>query len=81
MHKHTSILALAMVLLMGCSGTVPTLGVTDGKLTPCPDSPNCVNSQQATTDEEHYIDPIAFSGTAQQAQVNLLHVLKKHMVL
>lgn len=76
MHKHTSILALTMVLLMGCSGTVPTLGVTDGKLTPCPDSPNCVNSQQATTDEEHYIDPITFSGTAQQAQVNLLHVLK-----
>ncbi|MCT8987882.1 DUF1499 domain-containing protein [Shewanella phaeophyticola] len=76
MYKHTSILALVMVLLMGCSGTVPTLGVTAGKLTPCPDSPNCVNSQQATTDEEHYIEPIAFSGSTQQAQVGLLHVLK-----
>ncbi|QDE32720.1 DUF1499 domain-containing protein [Shewanella polaris] len=75
MYKQISILTLSMMLLMGCSGTVPTLGVNNDKLTPCPESPNCVNSQQAA-DEEHFIAPIDFTGTQQQAQVRLLHILK-----
>jgi uncharacterized protein (DUF1499 family) len=32
------------------------LGVTDGMLTPCPDSPNCVSSQ--ATDAGHRMEPI-----------------------
>ena len=43
---------------------------------PCPESPNCVNSQQSVADEEHAIQPIEFVGTRQQAQAKLLHVLK-----
>ncbi|MEO0946900.1 MAG: DUF1499 domain-containing protein [Cyanobacteria bacterium J06641_5] len=31
------------------------LGVTDGKLAPCPDSPNCVSSQAAADDSMHSI--------------------------
>jgi uncharacterized protein (DUF1499 family) len=75
MYKQISIITLSMMLLMGCSGTVPTLGLNDGQLIPCPDSPNCVNSQQAA-DEEHFIAPIDFIGTQQQAKVRLLHILK-----
>lgn len=33
----------------------PSLGITDGRLTPCPDKPNCVSSFE---DEDHYISPI-----------------------
>lgn len=76
MYKPFSIIICSAIFLAGCTGTVPTLGVSNGKLTPCPESPNCVNSQQSTTDEEHYIEPIEFSGTSQQAQIGLLHVLK-----
>ena len=41
------------------------LGVSDGRLTPCPASPNCACSQ--ATDPGHAIAPIAFSGTAAAA--------------
>ena len=34
------------------------LGVRDGRLAPCKRSPNCVSSQAAPSDEEHYIAPI-----------------------
>jgi uncharacterized protein (DUF1499 family) len=76
MYKQISIITLSMTLLMGCSGTVPTLGINDGQLMPCPESPNCVSSQQSAADEEHAIQPIEFVGTRQQAQAKLLHVLK-----
>ncbi|WP_350431874.1 DUF1499 domain-containing protein [Shewanella sp. H8] len=76
MYKQISIIICSAIFLAGCTGTVPTLGVSNDKLTPCPESPNCVNSQQSAADEEHYIEPIEFVGTRQQAQVRLLHILK-----
>jgi uncharacterized protein (DUF1499 family) len=73
MKKHVSILLLSSVLLAGCSGTSPTLGISDGQLKPCPESPNCVSSQ--ATDKQHTIAPIVFNGTVKQAQTQLLTVI------
>jgi uncharacterized protein (DUF1499 family) len=42
------------------------LGVKDGRLARCRRSPNCVSSQADPGDKEHYIAPIAFSGTMEQ---------------
>lgn len=39
------------------------LGVKDGRLAPCRRTPNCVSSQADPADAEHYIAPIAFSGS------------------
>ncbi len=36
--------------------TPPLLGISNGKLTSCPSSPNCVSSQ--STEKSHYIDPL-----------------------
>ncbi len=45
------------------AGTMPAdLGVHDGRLTACPDKPNCVSSQ--ATDAVHAIAPLAFRGDA-----------------
>jgi uncharacterized protein (DUF1499 family) len=55
----------AMAALFGSlfAGTMPAdLGVRDGRLKACPDSPNCVNSQ--ATDAGHAIAPLAFKGDA-----------------
>lgn len=42
------------------AGKRPTnLGVKAGKLTPCPDTPNCVSSQ--SNDTEHSIDPLPYA--------------------
>jgi uncharacterized protein (DUF1499 family) len=37
------------------------LGVRDGRLAPCPGSPNCVSSQ--STDREHGIEPLRYTGS------------------
>ncbi len=38
----------------------------DGRLAPCKRTPNCVSSQAEPQDREHYISPIAFSGTMRE---------------
>ena len=49
------------------SGTRPdNLGVKDGRFIACKPTPNCVSSQADPADQEHYIAPIAFSGTMQE---------------
>jgi len=54
------------VLVAGCHGARPaTLGVRDGRLAPCPASPNCVSS--LAPDEAHFIAPLPFSGAATAA--------------
>jgi uncharacterized protein (DUF1499 family) len=54
------------------SGTRPiNLGVKDGKLAPCPTSPNCVSSQAPQSDAEHFITPLPFSGSGAAAIAQL----------
>jgi uncharacterized protein (DUF1499 family) len=50
------------------------LGVTDGQLAPCPESPNCVISH--ATRAEQAIIPIIYSGPAEEAQAKMLRVLQ-----
>lgn len=40
-----------------------SLGVTDGRLTPCPSTPNCVSTQADPADQTHYAEPIPYSGS------------------
>jgi uncharacterized protein (DUF1499 family) len=58
------------------SGTRPSnLGVKDGKLTPCPDSPNCVCScfpQDAT----HAIEPLTYRSNQAEAIAALKQIIR-----
>ena len=48
---------------------------SDGRLSPCPDLPNCICSQYAD-DQSHFIEPIAIQGeSATQAWKRLAEVL------
>ena len=38
-----------------------SVGVTNGQLTPCPPSPNCVCSQIAKDDAVHFIEPLNYN--------------------
>jgi len=52
------ILAPLILGLTACAGDRPqNLGSLGSRLTPCPDSPNCVSSFAA--DEDHHIEPLA----------------------
>lgn len=59
-----------LLLLSACSGTPPgEIGIREGKLIPCPDSPNCVSS--FAKDAEHGIDPFRFSGSPEAVMKEL----------
>jgi uncharacterized protein (DUF1499 family) len=75
METLTKILWLVPVLVVGCSGTRPsTLGVKEGRLAPCPGSPNCVSTQ--STDATHGVDPIAFTTSAEEAMARLEEIVR-----
>ncbi len=50
------------------------LGVENGRLAPCPDSPNCVATQ--ATAEQHAIAPIVYDGETAVAQERILAILQ-----
>jgi uncharacterized protein (DUF1499 family) len=74
MKKKFTIGVVSSLLLVGCAGTMPDLGINNGQLTPCPETPNCVNSQ--AVDDKHYIQSIDYTGTKQKERSRLLQVLE-----
>lgn len=68
------IMAVCSLLIAACAGERPkNLGARDGRLTTCPDSPNCVTSQSA--DEKHRIAPLVFKGAPDHAFSRLKQIL------
>ena len=64
----TALLLAGGLWLGGCSGERPdTLGVSAGRLHPCPESPNCVSSQ--AQDPEHQVAPLKVAGAHPIQQV------------
>lgn len=66
---------IVLALTAGCSGGRPpsNLGVSAGRLAPCPASPNCVSSEAATAEQR--VEPLRYDGDAARARVRLLEVL------
>jgi uncharacterized protein (DUF1499 family) len=64
MYSVIALVLLALVLLLAlrsARATKPTnLGVVDGRLATCPNSPNCVSTQ--AMDDQHRMEPIPFDG-------------------
>ena len=52
---------------------MPMLGIDNGKLRPCPGTPNCVSSM--ATDKEHFIEPILISASTDDTRDIILKVL------
>jgi uncharacterized protein (DUF1499 family) len=50
------------------------LGVREGMLAPCPNSPNCVSTQ--SQDPRHQIAPIAYTASLTEAKATLLEVIR-----
>jgi uncharacterized protein (DUF1499 family) len=62
-------------IIMVFAGKRPNnLGISNGKLAPCPNSPNCVSSQSA--DATHNIAPLTFTSTPEQAIANLKKIIQ-----
>lgn len=51
------------------------LGVSEGLLAACPDSPNCVSSQSPSNDEQHYIEPLPYTSASSQEAISQLKTI------
>jgi len=56
---------IGMYLMSFLASRPENLGVRDGRLAPCPESPNCVSTQ--ADDPEHRMQPIEFASSATDA--------------
>lgn len=69
--------AMATKPLFSFSGKQPAnLGIKDGKLAPCPNTPNCVSSQAGNGDTEHKIAPIAYRSAPTEVITKLKSVIE-----
>jgi uncharacterized protein (DUF1499 family) len=63
--------------MFNCAGTRPeNIGLQNGKLIPCPESPNCVHSQMDKSDS-HYMEAIKYSKDLKEAVSDLRSVIQK----
>ena len=53
----------------------PNMGIENGRLKSCPDSPNCVCSQDMT--ELHQIEPVEYDGSGQTAMQRLKAIVEQ----
>jgi len=81
-HRRLLLVPLVLILCLYAvslfSWTRSTAGLVNGRLRPCPESPNCVCSQTSepnVADSIHDIDPIRFEGDPAQAWSRLEAVL------
>lgn len=74
MIKHIHIFLISLILLAGCTGVTPELGIKNSELRKCPATPNCVNSQ--ATEKQHAIEPIIVRQTITEAKTHLVQILK-----
>lgn len=75
MKRSVVITVLCMgSFLSGCAAARPSnLGVREGRLALCPESPNCVSSQ--STDAVHAVAPLIYTGTAADAFTALRNII------
>lgn len=68
--SNLKLLPLLLVLcgLFACAGQPPKAGLVDGHLRPCPNTPNCLNSE---TYDTAYVAPLTFTSSTAQAWQNL----------
>lgn len=72
---HAIVLLLGAALLAGCHGARPAgLGAREGRLAPCPSTPNCVSSQAGN--DVHQIAPLPFSGPAATAIGRIAEIVR-----
>jgi uncharacterized protein (DUF1499 family) len=66
----------ALALVGSCANMTPDrIGLDDGKLRPCPSSPNCVSSD--ASDEGHAVEPLRIATSPDEAWTTLAEILRE----
>lgn len=71
---------LALTFILTACSTNQTLATkaTNDRLSPCPESPNCVSS--LSQDKSHYVAPLTYKATLEEAReklVSVIHSMKR----
>jgi len=66
--------ALTFMLTACSTDQTAITGATNDRLSPCPNSPNCVSS--LSEDKSHYVEPLTYNTTLQQAREKLISLIK-----
>lgn len=75
----TVLLISTLGILSATAKRPANLGATAGRLSACPDSPNCVCSQEER--ESHVIAPLAFEGSPVEAWQRLTAIIERDAVI
>ena len=67
------LLLCTLLPVSACASNEVTTGIANGRLNPCPESPNCVSSD--ATDEQHRVEPYRLKSAPQQAWHGLQNVI------
>ena len=67
-------LVMAVILTSTACAGVENIGMTEGKLAPCPDSPNCVSTQ--SEEKGHAMKPLPYLQTREASREKILSILK-----
>jgi len=66
-------LALTFILTACSTDQTVKTGATNGRLSPCPKSPNCVSS--LSEDKSHYVEPLRYKVSQDETREKLISVI------
>ena len=81
MNSFISILIVFFVIsgvlltVLSCASNPPRVQLIDGRLRPCPKSPNCVSSESDSTSSR--IEPLSFQGRPEKAWGDLKETIRE----
>ncbi|MFC1579513.1 DUF1499 domain-containing protein [Thermodesulfobacteriota bacterium] len=67
-------LIIALAVLSFLSRKMPENGMVNGRLRPCPDTPNCVNSEY---EGKSFVKPLRFNGSPQEAWQRVKDIIQE----
>ena len=66
-------LALTFILTACSTNQTSEMNATNDRLSPCPESPNCVSS--LSEDKSHYVGPLTYKATLEEAREKLISII------
>jgi len=72
-RRYLFMLALTFILTACSTDQTVKTGATNGRLSPCPKSPNCVSS--LSEDKSHYVEPLRYKVSQDETREKLISVI------
>jgi uncharacterized protein (DUF1499 family) len=73
-RRYVFMLALTVILTSCSTDQTLKTGTIGNRLSPCPNSPNCVSS--FSEDESHYVEPFTYKSNIEEARQKLIFVMQ-----